>query len=224
MPGSFDAVLLDLYDTVAWSEWPALRDLICGRLGIQPGELLRAFDRTRPDRSVGTYADAVGDMAAVLDALGIHDPAVARELAETERSFLDDGVHVFDDALSTVLELRARGTRTALVSNCSHSTRPTVDRLGLEDVFDTVILSVEVGARKPQPEIYRAALDGVGNPDPAATVFVDDQARYCDGARELGIDTRLIVRDTGPDPIEGSPADANGHVVIADLRTLLGEP
>jgi putative hydrolase of the HAD superfamily len=221
MPDPEGAVLLDLYDTVAWTDWPALRDLMCERLGLDSATLLRAFDLTRPARSIGTYEDAAGDIAAVLDALGIDEPGLAAELADTERTFLLDGVHVYDDALPTVRELRARGHRTALISNCSHSTRPTVDRLGLEDEFDAVVLSFEVGASKPSPDIYRAALRALDDAEPDAAVFVDDQARYCDGARELGIQTRLIVRGRVPDPIEGASAASNGHMVITDLRALL---
>jgi putative hydrolase of the HAD superfamily len=95
-----------------------------------------------------------------------------------------------------------------------------VDRLRLEDEFDAVILSFEVRARKPQPEIYRAALEAL---DVAAAdaVFVDDQVPYCDGAAELGIDTRLIVRRESPPPLEGWASRTNGHQVIADLRPLL---
>ena len=37
------AVLIDLYDTLVWSEWSGLRDRMCERLGIEPLELLRAF-------------------------------------------------------------------------------------------------------------------------------------------------------------------------------------
>ncbi len=47
--------------------------------------------------------------------------------------------------------------------------------------------------RKPDPGIYEAALEGIGA-DPPDALFVDDQTDYCDGARALGIDTRLIVR------------------------------
>ena len=53
-----------------------------------------------------------------------------------------------------------------------------------------------------------------------SAVFVDDQARYCDGAAALGIGTRLIVRPSS-NPVEGIAADTNGHAVIRDLHQLL---
>ncbi len=216
-----DAVLIDLYDTLVWTEWPAFRDLMCRHLSVEPAALMSALDRTRPARSVGAFPNAEADMAAVLAELGIVDEKVVRELTDMEASFFsEERVHLYGDSLPVVRELRGRGAGTALVSNCSHSTRPTVERLGLDGEFDAVILSFEVGAKKPQPEIYRAALEALGV-QPSAAVFVDDQARYCDGARALGLDTRLIVRP-GADPPEGFAPDANGHAVIRDLTALLG--
>jgi HAD superfamily hydrolase (TIGR01509 family) len=104
--------------------------------------------------------------------------------------------------------------KTALVSNCSHSTRGIVDRLGLDDAFDEVILSFEVGLRKPDPGIYREALRRLGA-EPEHAVFVDDQPDYCDGAAAIGIETYLIDRSGDTTPEE------NGHRVIRDLRALL---
>jgi FMN phosphatase YigB (HAD superfamily) len=51
-------------------------------------------------------------------------------------------------------------------------------------------------------------------------VFVDDQTAYCDGARALGIDTRLIQRPTAT-PFEGFAPSTNGHAVITGLAELL---
>jgi hypothetical protein len=81
-----------------------------------------------------------------------------------------------------------------------------------------VILSFEIGARKPDAEIYEAALRSVATRAEDA-LFVDDQADYCDGARALGIDTRLMLRPGAqPDQLAAS---TDGHVVIHDLATLL---
>jgi FMN phosphatase YigB (HAD superfamily) len=81
-----------------------------------------------------------------------------------------------------------------------------------------VILSFEVGAAKPSPEIYRAALERL-DVRAGDAMFVDDQAAYCDGAAALGIQTALIVRD-GATPAEGV-SEPGSHRVITDLRALL---
>jgi putative hydrolase of the HAD superfamily len=223
MAERYDAVLLDLYDTIVWSEWSRLRDLIAERSGLDAELLLKAFDASRRARGIGTYPDAEGDMRSVLEAAGLEaDPTLVDDLVRLELDELTRGVHLYDDALPVVRSLRQRGVRTALVSNCSHSTRPVVERLGLDDEFDAVVLSFEARVMKPDPGIYRTALDRLGGVEPSRAVFVDDQRDYCDGAAELGIDTRLIER---PDPISfesvlGMDVDAGDHPVVADLGWL----
>jgi putative hydrolase of the HAD superfamily len=216
-----DMVLLDLYDTVADGAWGDLAAIVMDRLGIDRETLFRAFDETRPARSVGAFGSAEGDLAAVIAATGVEtDERTIRELVAMELETLPQRARRYEDSLPVVAALRANGIRTVLISNCSHSTRPIVDALGLPAAFDEIALSFEVGAAKPDPEIYRAALELGGGGPPDRAVFVDDQVGYCDGAAALGIRTFLIVRDEA-DPMEGKPSDANGHRVIRDLRALL---
>jgi putative hydrolase of the HAD superfamily len=216
-----DAVLFDLYDTFAWSRWGELSDHVADRLGLERTALHAAYDRTRRDRGIGAFGSAEGDMAAVVRAAGIEpDPALIRELTEYERSFLaGGGVTLYEDSVEVAGALRGRGVRTALISNCSHSTIPLVPLLGLDTLLDVVVLSVEAGVAKPDAGVYHAALDRLAVP-PEAAVFVDDQTRYCDGAAAVGVETRLIIRP-GTSPVEGISSDANGHAVITDLRALL---
>ena len=210
-----DALLLDLYDTVARTRWGQLSDRIAETLGIEKSALFRAYEHTRAPRAVGTFGSAAGDMAAVAEAAGADPtPQDLEQLLAMERAFSEWGVELYDDSLDVAREARRRGVRTAIISNCSHSTRPIVDRLGIADEFDEILLSFEVGACKPDPRIYREALRRL-DVRPEAAVFVDDQPRYCDGATAVGIETYLIDRDG----TLGSEAD--GHRVIGDLRSLL---
>jgi putative hydrolase of the HAD superfamily len=216
------AALIDLYDTLVEGDWSTLRAGLSQRLGIDARVLYDAFAITRAARNEGRYADEEADMAAVVQATGIEpDPDLVRELASLEFEFQRTGVRMHPESIDVLRGLRERGVKTALVSNCQHSTRATVERLGLEDEMDAIVLSFELGARKPQPAIYRAALDALGAKSGEA-VFVDDQAAYCDGAARLGIATRLILRP-GADPPEGISVDTNGHRVIRNLRALLEE-
>jgi putative hydrolase of the HAD superfamily len=219
MATPYPTVLLDLYDTLAWSDWEVWQGVLARELGITAEQAARAFDVTRPSRSVGANPDGAADLAAVIREAGVEvSPERLVWLYEQERAHIQDGLHLFDESLAVLRALRARGVKTALVSNCSHNTRPGVDRLRLEDEMDAVVLSFEVGARKPEPAIYLEALRALGaNADDA--VFVDDQPAYCDGAAALGIDTLLIVRDR--EPLEGRSSSTNAHRVITSLDALV---
>ncbi|HEY7660597.1 MAG TPA: HAD family hydrolase [Actinomycetota bacterium] len=214
---SVRAVLLDLYDTLAWTEWPTLRRMLEERSGLSREQLLAAFDRTRHARSIGTYGSVEADLRAVLEAAGHRDEGRAGALAGLVSGFLEDGVHLWDDSIPLLRHLREREISTAVVSNCDHGTRPVVERLGLPEEVDAVVLSFEAGVAKPDPGIYLAALEALGS-EPGDAAFVDDQIAYCDGAAALGIRTFQIRRPQAA-PIEGAGA-AGTHTVISDLRGL----
>lgn len=204
-----------MYDTVARTRWHELSDRIAGELDVDLAALYHAYNLTRDDRSVGAFDGQEGDMAAIVEAAGFESsPQLVGTLVAMEREFAETGIELWEDSLAVVHELRARGVKTALVSNCSHSTRGIVDRLGLTEAFDEIILSFEVGLRKPDAAIYREALRRL-DVEPERAVFVDDQQEYCDGAAAIGIQTYLIDRSGDATPAE------NGHRVIKDLRALL---
>lgn len=90
-----------------------------------------------------------------------------------------------DEAMqNAVTRARAAGIRTGLISN-SWGTR-RYDRQLLARLFDGVVISGEVGVRKPTPEIYALGAQAVGLA-PDACVFVDDLEFNLPPARELGM-------------------------------------
>jgi epoxide hydrolase-like predicted phosphatase len=98
----------------------------------------------------------------------------------------------FDDAmLGAVREVRAKGVPTGLVSNSWGAGR--YDRDLLAELFDGVVISAEVGIRKPDPEIYRLGAEAIGCA-PAECVFVDDLGGNLKPARALGM-TTVLHRD-----------------------------
>lgn len=201
----FEAVLFDLYDTLVWTVLPPDQERLSTRIGVAEETLLRAFDLTRPARHVGVFESAEGDMAAILRACGVEpDPDFVRDLTTNHLAFLmRNGVQLYDDTLPMLRKLQSCGIKTAIISNCDHWTRPVLTALLLEQEVDEVILSFEVGVKKPEAGIYRISLDRLAV-RPEQAVFVDDQTDYCDGARAVGIRPHLIVRSLGRgDPNSG---------------------
>jgi putative hydrolase of the HAD superfamily len=118
------------------------------------------------------------------------------DVAAFERLYLAEwsaGVSYPDGVEALVKELSGR-YRLAVVSNTHSRTLVPehLDRMGLAGYFDAVVLSVEVGWRKPHPAIYRAALDRLGV-DAAQACFVGDTyvADYA-GPTDAGMTAYLI--------------------------------
>jgi putative hydrolase of the HAD superfamily len=82
-----------------------------------------------------------------------------------------------------VLRARHLGLRTGLLSNSWGNEYP---REGWDDMFDAIVISGEVGMRKPEPEIFAHVLELLGV-RAEETVFVDDLEHNVNAALELGI-------------------------------------
>ena len=114
--------------------------------------------------------------------LDTHDGSAVDPSGVLKRLFAGMGP---DEAMYALLaDLRAAGVRTALLSNSWGNTYPR-DRIGA--LMDVVVISGEVGLRKPDPEIYRLTLERLGIDDPRATVFIDDAAPNVEGAEAVGM-------------------------------------
>lgn len=88
-----------------------------------------------------------------------------------------------DDMRGLVYRVRKLGYKTALLSNSWGNEYP---RDGWEDMFDVVVISGEVGMRKPEHRIYQFTLDQLGVAAPE-TVFVDDILHNIFAAAEVGM-------------------------------------
>ncbi|WP_257964030.1 HAD family hydrolase [Bifidobacterium breve] len=88
---------------------------------------------------------------------------MARALAWTFRQASTSMLRLYPGALELLARLRSVGLRVVLVSNAqSCYTRPELAMLGLEYVFDRIVISSEIGVRKPSPAIFRRAAQAEG--------------------------------------------------------------
>ena len=91
-------------------------------------------------------------------------------------------------ALETVAELRRRGVRLALVTNGSAADqRAKIGRHAVDTRFDAVLVEGEVGFGKPDPRIFRLALERLGVSAAEAWMVGDDLPWDIAGAQAVGI-------------------------------------
>lgn len=88
--------------------------------------------------------------------------------------------------LEVLLDLKAGGTRLALLSNAGRDFGSYFRHGTLGDLFDRVFVSGELGTIKPDAAIFRHVLEELGV-TPAQTVFIDNKEENVRGAEALGI-------------------------------------
>jgi putative hydrolase of the HAD superfamily len=209
-----EACLVDVYDTLLscdfvahGAELPLLAGLSTQAWGEGYRQIGRAF-------GVGQLTKAEGFERILRDAGVEPRPDLVRALVNKDREVLLRSARLYEDALPFLRDVRARGIKIAIVSNCSEHTRELLESNGVAELADSLVLSCEVGAEKPAAEIFGHALEQLGVPAGRA-LFVDDQPSYCAGAADLGIAAVQIVR--GEVASWDGKAPAPGATVVRSL-------
>ena len=200
------ACLVDVYDTIVESDYEPRARAMSALAGVDAGTWLGEWAKTAIQRGRGQLSMAES-FALTLLGCGIDPrPELVSELVATDTRLLLEDSRLYDDALPFFGKLRSRGIGIALVSNCTESTRPMLEELGVLALVDATALSFEVGWLKPSREIYLSALDDLGVAA-ADAVMIDDQAKFCVGAEAIGIRAIQIVRPgrRGEIPDSGFP-------------------
>jgi putative hydrolase of the HAD superfamily len=109
------------------------------------------------------------------------------------------------ELMGAVTALRRTGVKTGLLSNSWGADTYPADMLA--ELFDVLVISGELGVRKPDAAIYAIAVERM-DMDPSELVFVDDLPGNLKPARALGIHT-ILHRDT-------AQTLAELHAVLSD--------
>jgi HAD superfamily hydrolase (TIGR01509 family) len=194
--------LLDAYQTILHTDFEPYAEVL-PRLADVPAEnLYSAYARVAPLLTVGksTVRQA---FAEVLEMSGVVPrPELTRALAAKSRELLLKAGGLYDDVLPFLHSAREHGVRVAIVSNCDQNTRDLLAELGVTPLVDALVLSCEVHAAKPSAKIYTEALHRL-KARPEDALFVDDSARFCAAAQELGISAVRIARLGEATPVPG---------------------
>ncbi|MQY22498.1 Phosphoglycolate phosphatase [Nocardia sp. RB20] len=156
---------------------------------VAPGVLTDDLDRIAQsaERHRETYYSVFAD--AGLD-IGVADALFAVDS--------DPGYNVFaDDAVETIHGLREFGCKIGVLSNIHFDIRPVFAEVGLLGAIDAVVLSGELGVQKPDPAIFRVALEMLGT-RAGETLMVGDRAGRDGVAVEVGMPTLLVPPLTDP--------------------------
>lgn len=77
--------------------------------------------------------------------------------------------------------------KTGMITNAHHEfLEPILEKTGLNDIFDSIVISSKAGYIKPDQQIFDIALSELGVAPPEA-VFIDDISRNAAGAEQAGI-------------------------------------
>jgi len=117
-------------------------------------------------------------------------PAVIMSLEKVRNHHYSAIFKLYEGTISVLQVLREK-YGLALVSNCAVGLSDVLKALGLESFFECIILSYEIGVRKPDRRIYLKALQEL-ELEPNECIFVADEISDLEGARQVGLKTLLV--------------------------------
>ena len=189
-------MIFDLWNTIAvWPEdlWAETRPQVAEHLGLTVEEF--------ESRWYGELAHMreQGPMSDVLDLFDLSPEAVERVTA-LRREVTRKGLVPVPGAVETIATLRERGLKTGLITVCSEDVVSLWEETDFHGLFDAEVFSAAVGLRKPDPRIYRLALEQLGV-DAEDAMFVGDGANdELGGAERVGMIAVGVESPTGELP------------------------
>jgi HAD superfamily hydrolase (TIGR01509 family) len=198
------AIFFDAGNTLIHMDYAAIATALAGQ-GIRTSarDVQRAEwrARVRLDASFGhgtsTESSDTGDryLRFVLDELGVREAAVVGALSAWRRAYntpvglWTEGEPEAEAALTLA---RERGLRTACISNSNGTVAAILEGLGLARHLDFIIDSSKVGVEKPDPRIFRLALERAGVTAAEAVYVGDLYSVDVIGARGAGLSAILM--------------------------------
>jgi putative hydrolase of the HAD superfamily len=198
------ALLFDLDDTLldysggVDDSWAEACTTCCLPRGIELERLLPTLARSRrwfwddPVRHRRERVDMLRAwtliVAHALDELGVADAALAESTAVEFATRRRERMRLFPDALACLEAFRASGMPLGLVTNGdARQQRDKIERHGLAQFFDAIVIEGEFGAGKPDAVVYRHALSALGVRAEAAWMVGDNLEFDVDGPQRLGL-------------------------------------
>jgi epoxide hydrolase-like predicted phosphatase len=200
MPRALDAVLFDFGGVFTESPFEVARRF-GAKLGVNPERVLEiVFGPYDADTDHPWHRLERGEMPLEAARQEIIALGAAEEL-DTDLfrvlSALGRNAGVRQPFIESARRLRAAGIGTAIVTNNVREFRDVWRAMvPVDELFDAIVDSSEVGRRKPDPAIFHHALSVLGNVPASRALFLDDFEGNVVAARALGMRAILV----GPDP------------------------
>lgn len=217
---SISAIIFDLDDTLydeidyVCSGFKAVAEQFAVIYGLQADKIY--------DMMIGLFNEDRNDVFGRLVKQLSLDISVVAEMVNVYRAH-EPHIHLRQDAAFILKYAKEAGYKIGLITDGdSRRQRAKLRALGIEDVFDAVIISGENpgGIGKPDAYVYRRCLSMLGvNPEEAVYV-ADNPAKDFIGAKALGIKTIRLINSRGLYKHDNIDKHMDADYIIHDLHQL----
>ncbi|HET6401206.1 MAG TPA: HAD family hydrolase [Candidatus Kapabacteria bacterium] len=190
------AVLLDLFgtlvDNMTNAEVEQFRHDVADTLTVEREEFKRGWSATFPQRAAGNWSTAEMIAAAADLCSAKYSPAGLECAVAIRRDFMRRWLTPRHDAVSTLRELKQKGFRIGLLSNCSSEVPELWPSLEFAPLIEFPLFSCREGLRKPMPEFFFRALERLEVTPPDCLYVADGDSGELAASKALGMPAMMI--------------------------------
>ncbi len=202
---SFQAVIFDLFGTLvenfSVSEYQEVLGAMAAVLGVSAGAFAWTWMGTFAERTTRGSKRTEEDIELMCRQLGVQvgNQEVAT-VAQMRRDFTRRQMVPRDGALETLTELRAKGLKLGLISDCTIEVPQLWPETALAPLFDVAVFSCIECIKKPDPTIYHRACVRL-DVEPAHCLYVGDgSSQELTGAARAGLHPLWLALPGEDDP------------------------
>ena len=189
------AVIFDMYETlITHYKCPLYFGAqMAADAGIPEKNFQALWRSTESDRSIGKIrTEEVVEM--ILKEDGCYTDALLEKIVQKRISTKEECFkHLHLEIIPMLTKLKEEGISIGLISNCFSEEAEVIRKSMLFPYFDKVCLSYEEGVQKPDEEIYRRCMAGLGVAPEECIYIGDGGSQELEAARDLGMNAMQAV-------------------------------
>lgn len=225
----YEAVIFDFFGTLvdvfSRREYENMLLQMSSILSVPREEFTQLWYGTAKKRGTGIIRSIEANIEHICRELKVqvHDSQI-EEVARVRFNFTVRSMTSNKGGIEVISRLKSEGYRIALISNCSSETPKIWEDLPLARLFDVTVFSCLVGLQKPDPRIYRLAVDHLAVRPESCLYIGDGDGEELLGAASIGMHP-VLIRASDEDANDALRTQAVSQKwdgpVIASLKEVL---
>lgn len=169
------AVIFDMFETLVthYRSEPYFGEQVAADLNLTEEQYRKIWDSTEDDRSLGkeTFEETI---SKIMQANDIYSKELLKKVVNKRKECKEKIFTTYGKEITDMLDaMKKKGLKIALISNCFDEEVEPVKNSRLYPYFDVALLSYEVGIIKPDPKIFKLALERL-KLEPDECIYVGD--------------------------------------------------
>src|SRR4029453_15257966 len=192
----FKAIIFDLFGTLVDDFGFSVGQMhqeMAAPLAVPYEQFMALWGQTAKMRIIGAFETVEANIKYVCDTIKVSPTAEQLEKAvEFRRKYIGQALRPRPDGISTVNELKNKGHKIGLLSNCSIEIPILWQETAFAELFDTTIFSSREGIKKPDARIFILACERLGTMPGSCLYIADGEDHELKAAASVGLYPVLI--------------------------------